>query len=357
MGQADKRKTIKNILMIYLNTRLVILILMILANSILPSTSVLYDNVFELYDNEHYLSIAENGYIHKYQYAFFPLTSMLVKLLSKPGFLIANQLFVIITGFLLYSLSTKNFKLQNPLFVTALWFISPISVFTCMFYSEALFVFLTVLAYYLYKNQKHYLLLGTTLGLSVMARNLGSVLFFTIFIFMLIDAIRGKEKIKNIIMSYVPATIISCIYPIYLYIKTGDLLYFATVQFEFWNRKITSCFTIVFDSIKLLLNDFNILYCFNFVLTFIIISVTIYLIIKNRKNKNYYDMYLYMLLTIIAICSSIRDVSDATTSFYRYLYGCFPIYFIMPHTKLSKYLHNIFFILITVTFLMGIYFF
>lgn len=357
MNNYDKQKRILEILKIFLTTRLVLIILMVLSNIILQSSHNLYKNVFELFDNEHYLSIAKNGYLFNMQFAFFPLTPFLIRVFSKIGFIIINQIFTILTGYLLYLLSKDVFKEKDTLFATVLWFISPISIFTCMFYSETLFVFLTLLAYYLYKNQKHYLLLGITLGLSVLTRSLGSMLFFTIFIFMFINMLKKKEKIKNIIMAYIPATIISCLYPIYLYIKTGNLFYFVDVQYKFWARKTTSIITIFFDSLKLLLKSPNVLYILNFVLTFAIIFSILYLIYKNRNKTIYYDMFLYALLTIISICSTIRFSSDATTSFYRYIYACFPIYFILPHRKWIKNAHIILTACITAIFLLGIYFF
>ena len=314
MNNSYKSNKFWNILKIFLCTRLILILLMIIANYLLPHTTTLYNSVFGLFDNEHYLNIAKYGYLHNMEFAFFPLTPLLIRVLSKWGFIIINHIITFATGYLLYLLSKNIFKKEDTLFPTILWFISPISIFTCMFYSEGLFVFLTVLAYYLYKTKKNYLLLGITLGLSVLTRSLGSMLFFTIFIFMLISVFKKKEKFKNIIITYVPATIISCLYPIYLYTKTGNLFYFVDVQFEFWLRKKTTIVTIFFDSLKALLKNPNILFVINFGLTFAIIGLIIYLIWKNRKNNTYYDLILYTTLTIISICSTIRTTADATTS-------------------------------------------
>lgn len=348
---------IKVILKKYIKTRLLLIILIITASIILPYTDNIYNTVFELFDNEHYLNIAKNGYQHNYEYAFFPLTAIIIKFFGKIGFIIINQLCVIASGYLLYLLSKNTFKTKNHYFATTLWFISPIAIFTCMFYSEALFIFLTLLAYYLYKNQKHYFSLGIVLGLSVLTRNLGSMLFFTIFIFMFIKMLRKKEKFRNILITYIPATIISCLYPIYLYLKTNNPLYFIDVQFDYWWRVNTNIFKIMFDSFKLLLSNPNIFFVFNFLLTFALIGYIIYLIFKGKKQKNYYDMYLYMLLTIISICSTIRGNPDATASFYRYIYGCFPIYFLIPHKKWCYNTQIFLSTCITIIFLAGIYFY
>lgn len=352
MLKDENKIAIRKILLLYIKTRLVLLIIMTLLSFIFPSI-----NALRLFDNEHYLNIAKNGYVFDYQYAFFPLTALLIKYLGKAGFIIINQICVIASGYLLYLLSKKVFNQKALYFPSTLWFLSPISVFTCLFYSEALFVFLTLMAYYLYKNKKHYLILGITLGLSVMTRNLGSMLFFTIFIFMFVNMLRKGERFKNILITYIPATIISCIYPIYLYLKTGNALYFVDVQFDYWARINTNIFTIIFYSFNLLLKNPHILYVFNFILTFSLIGYIVYLLIQNRKNRKYYDIYLYMILTIIAVCSTIRSTADATTSFYRYLYGCFPIYFIIPEKDWCTITHILLTLFISIIFLLGIYFF
>ena len=62
-------------------------------------------------------------------------------------------------------------------------------------------------------------------------------------------------KFKNILITYIPATIISCIYPIYLYFKTGNPLYFVDVQFEYWGKIATNIFTVFFKAGKIIFND------------------------------------------------------------------------------------------------------
>ncbi len=220
------KKIMKDIFKFYLITRIFLVILMIIANKLLPNLNTQYSNVLGLFDNEHYLSIAMNGYNNDFLYAFFPLTPLLIRYLGKIGAIIVNQLCVLLSGYLFYLLSKEYYNDKKPLFSSILWFLSPVSIFTCMFYSESLFIFLTLFAFYIYKKKKNYLFLGIILGLSVLARSLGSMLFFSIFICMFINFIKKKEKFKNILITFIPATIISCLYPLYLYVQTGNPLYF-----------------------------------------------------------------------------------------------------------------------------------
>jgi len=243
--------SLKYIFKLYLITRIILILLMVISEFALSSgISSIYYHVFDLFDNEHYLNIAKFGYTKEFEYAFFPLIPLLIRYLGKIGFLFFNQIWVFCSGFLLYLISDKIFKMKENYYPTLLYFISPISIFTCMFYTEGLFLFLTILSFYLFKNKKNYLALGITLGLSVLTRSLGSMLFFSIFVFMAIDWFKKKEKFKNILLTYIPATIISCLYPIYLYTRTGDLLYFMTVQYTHWGRISTNVFTIFFDVFK-----------------------------------------------------------------------------------------------------------
>lgn len=349
----------KYILKLYLITRIILVILLILSEFALSNRSLgIYHHVFDLFDNEHYLNIAKYGYMNNSEYAFFPLTSLLIRYLGKIGFMILNQICVFCSGILLYLISDKIFKNKNNYFATFLYFISPISIFTCMFYSEGLFLFLTILAFYLYKSKKSYLALGITLGLSVLTRSLGSMLFFAIFIFMVIDLFKKKEKFKNILITYIPATIISCLYPIYLYVKTGDFLYFLNVQYTHWGRVNTNIFTIMFDAFKYIFTDgSNFILILEYFIVFGLIIYVFWFIIRHRKEKKYYEIFLYMILSLISICSTIRGNIHALASFYRYIFGCFPIYFMFKKHELSFLLISLLTFFVSIFFLLGVYFF
>lgn len=350
--------SLKQLFKYYFISRIILIIFLILAEFLLVNKPLgEYNHVFELFDNEHYLSIARDGYVYEYQYAFFPMIPFLIRYLGEIGFLIVNQIFVFLTGVLLYLISDRILGKKDKYYATLLYFISPISIFTCMFYSEGLFLFLTVLAFYLYKSKNNYLALGVTLGLAVLTRNLGSMLFFAIFVFMIIDWVKKKEKFKNILITYIPATIISCIYPIYLYIKMGDFLYFMNVQYIYWNRINTSIFTILFDVTKMLFNNPSLMFIIDYFITFGLIFYIFYYIFKHRRDKKYYELFLYIIFSLVAICSSIRSNEQALASFYRYIFGCFPIYFMVKKNFFTFELMMILSVFITIFFLVGYHFY
>lgn len=358
VDKENNKDVLKKIFKMFLITRIILVIFLIVAEVVLSNADISqYKHVFDLFDNEHYLNIANNGYTYMHEFAFFPLTPLLIRCLGKTGFLILNQVFVFLSGFLMYLISKDIYKKEDVYWPTIFFFISPISIFTCMFYSEALFIFLTILAFYLYKSKKNYFVLGITLGLSVLNRSLGSMLFFTIFIFMFINFIKKKEKFKNILITYIPATIISCLYPLYLYEKTGDLLYFANVQYEFWGRINTNIFTIFIDAFKLTLNNPALVHVLDYIVVFGLVIYIFYYVFKHRKDNKNYEMFVYVIFSILAICSTIRNNADAFASFYRYIFGCFPIYFMMKKNYATFILMILYTVFVTYFFLMGFYYF
>ena len=182
-----KKEVLKKILKYYIITRLILVVFLIVFKFILPYSSLEYKNIFMLFDNEYYLEIAKNGYSSNHLYAFFPLVPLLIRYLGRIGFILLNQVLTILSSYIIYIIDKDIFKNKDNYKVVLLWLISPISIFTMMFYTEGLFVFLTLLAYLLYKRKKNYLLLGIIIGLSVLTRNLGSMLFLMIVIFMIIN--------------------------------------------------------------------------------------------------------------------------------------------------------------------------
>lgn len=348
----------KKILKYYLITRICLLCFMCVAEFIISNSNLSdYDDVLRLFDNVHYLNIAKYGYSEKMQYAFFPLTPLLIRYLGKVGFIIFNQIIVFGSGYLLYLISKDILKKENAFFASVIYFISPIAVFTCMFYSEALFLFLTILSFYLFKTRKSYLLLGITLGLAVSTRSLASMLFFTIFIFMFIDFVKGREKFKNILITYIPATIISCLYPIFLYFETGNALYFIDVQFEYWGKMQTNIFTIFIDSAVMLFKDFHIICFLDLILVFCLFIFIFSYIIKHRKDKDYYELFVYLILTLLAISNVIWKGHTSVASLYRYIFGCFPLYFLYKNKSFNVILMIGISGFVSFMFLLGFYFY
>lgn len=289
-------------------------------------------SIFFNFDATHYINIAINGYTRSYQYAFFPLYPLLIRLFSVlgvpyvvSGVLISNLLHIA-SGLILLVLNNKYLK-QKEEALLLVFFLSFNSVFFSSVYTESLFLFLTLLSFTLYKN-KNWILSGILLGLSVATRNIGSLLFFAIFIELLIN----KEKFLNIIKMYIPATIISLIYPIYLYIYTGNFFKFASVQKECWGAEFTNPLSAIIRDIKVFFLSKQPIFSIVVIFSFISIYIALYLIVKNFKKENI-ALIIYMLLGVLVPLLSSKIFSfdtltgmPSTTSLFRYIFALFPIY-------------------------------
>lgn len=122
---------------------------------------------------------------------------------------------------------------------------------------------------------------------------------------------------------FVPATLISCMYPLFLYSKLGNWHYFIDVQYEYWDRAKSNFVVIV-------LKDFQMATVnpITFIFTYISLVICIYIIYQAIREGGNHDLILYAIFSFLAIYTTYRvsDYNLPSTSFYRYFYGLFPIY-------------------------------
>ena len=360
MFKIDK-KDIKEITIYFIISRLLIFVFVYLCSEKLQSQGL---NFWTLNDSNHYLNIATNGYQTAYEIAFFPLLPLLIHFFGKIPVVILNIIISYISCFLIYDLIKEIFPNKSPLLMTKIWIYNPIAVFTCMLYTESIFVFLTLLTFYLYRKKEKYLLQGILLGLAVCTRAPAAILFFVLFIFMVINIYKKQETIKNLLIMYIPATIISCIYPIYLQISVGKWNAFSIVQYECWNKAHSNIFKTIWYSIYGIYShsgQYGIICIADTLFYFFFIGLIIYSIIKYRKDKSKYDILLFTLLTLLVVSStcvtSNTTGTSATVSYYRYFYGCIGYILLLPDNKIYYYLQRIIFFITTCLFLMNYYFF
>lgn len=320
----EEKKVYKNIFFVFIISRVV---LFALATVISEGN---YQNVFFNFDIEHYLAISRTGYTESIT-AFFPMIPLLMKffdLFGIPvlGVMIINNIAALFSAILLY-------KLTNDFTAAKLFLFSPIAVFTFIAYTESIFILLTLLVLYLYKNEK-YIAAGVCLGLGVCCRNMTAMLFFAIFVIMAIKFSQKKLSIIPILKMYIPATLISLIYPIYLQINFGNWKAFMDVQFQYWGRKSSNILTAIMADIKFLsvsespLQKAQVIY--QFILLALMLALIVFSIKKIWKTKDeiHAISVLYLILSLFVIYSSVRmpEVSIPSASFYRYFYACTSVY-------------------------------
>lgn len=300
----------------------------------------LYGSLYYQYDGIHYTNVGTEGYQEAKLYAFFPLFPLVIRFFALIGLpvagpLLLNHLLTLMIAFLIYHIVAEDLGrgAQQGLYGALLWVFSPLSVSTCILYSEAIFVFLTTGAYALYLR-KRYVTAGIFLGLAIDARSMGAMLFAA---FLAVEAYRflRKRDARNLLDAVkllVPAGILGALYPLYLQIKLGNWHYFVDVQYELWARSKSN----VFD---MMVRDFS-----NFssnaltvVFTYLSLAACLWILYHAIRGHGDKVLILYLIFTILMVFSTARDHgSVGSFSFYRYLFGCSSVYLLLEGDKLSK---------------------
>lgn len=320
-----KKNNLKKILICFLLSRLVLVIFLIIKGDL---------SIFELYDATHYIEMARSGYSSPFLYAFFPLYPILIKFVTLliPSYQISGALISNICSFLSLLILDDMTKDKENFWYIICFVFSPILAYTSIVYTESLFMLLTLLGYYLYKKDK-YILSAIVVGLSILTRNSGIILWGAIGLDMLYRLFITKDKtikFKNILFFGLISLLIGMIYPTYLYIKTGNFLEFASVQYEYWSRESGHFIDNIYKDIKVLIRNPKTRYTniVTFVQNWGSFFFTMILSIKIFKKDK--AASIYMLVSLIAFTSTYRDINVweplASISLFRYVLNLFPIY-------------------------------
>ena len=324
------KKDYKFLILLFLVSRLVCVAITFIGKG--------YPQCLQIFDAEWYIKIAENGYFNSATYSFFPLLPLLIRYIGIPGTIAVNQAAFLGSMVLLYSLVEKY---ESRKYALVLFAFSPVSFFSILLYTESLFFFFTIASYWMYANRKFGIVAGILLGLGVATRNSGSILFFAMFIGMCYLWYKHETGFLKIVLTYIPATLISVLFPLYLQLEKGSWKLFVDSQYTDWGRGKVWPFEIIKYEIALFKDptlepDEVVLFALNeffsvAILVFIVYLLVIKLIpyLKNKEiNADYLVSAVYLLGSVIAFNATVRVVPHAApmTSFYRYYLGLFPIF-------------------------------
>lgn len=210
--------------------------------STLPPSGKFNNNFWESlgnWDGGHYLGIAQTGYSEQFQYAFFPLYPLAIKLLNQvtQNYLLAAILISIAATFLglhlLYKMVAIDFdkKIAEKTVLALLFF--PTSFFLLTAYSEGLFLFLVIVAFYFLRQNKLFWA-SVAVALASATRLVGLAVVFALWIDVLTK--QGLNR-KNWYILLAPSGFI--LYCIFLYQQTGDPFYFITAE-NHWLRTLVT---------------------------------------------------------------------------------------------------------------------
>ena len=332
----ERKKLLRNyvdVIAVFLASRVCFIVIIFLAGKSISELP-------EVFDGGLYNMIAENGYNQVHLTNFFPMIPLIIRYLGGYALIAINQICLFISMVLLKKLLENEHKTSSAGLILLIFAFSPVSYFSFVEYTESIFFVLSFSAFYLFVKNKLPWLMGILLGLSVFTRNTGSIVFFALFIGMVIRWIRKETGFLNIIAAYVPATIISILYPVYLQFTFGSWKVFLDVQFDNWYRERSNLFKTYCTSFKMLFTDayeFDIysltLFRINEVMTILITAFLLCLCVKEiRKLKNIslpsIVSVLVIVFSIVLISSTINppEVAAPTRSFYRYYLGMFPAF-------------------------------
>lgn len=185
------------------------------------------------WDGNHYLSIAQNGYLG-FQYAFFPLYPLLIRILSflTQNYLLSAIIISLVSTFLsikiFYRLVSLEFNKEVAFESTSFLLIFPTSFFLLTAYTEGLFLLLAVSTFYFIKKDN--LMLATLFAaLATATRFAGIALSFALLSYAISRF--GFKKSWFVIFSF--SGLIG--YSIFQLVQIGDPFYFIEAQ-KHWQR-------------------------------------------------------------------------------------------------------------------------
>ncbi len=285
---------------------------------------------FSNWDGGHYLGIAQFKYSEKFQYAFFPLYPIAINFISKitHNFLFASIFISIVSSFIgfqiLYRLISFEFdrKFAEKVIVNLLFF--PTSFYFLTAYSEGLFFFLSICAFYFFRR-KSFLLTTIFIILSCMTRLSGLALALGIIIEVITTT--GFNK-KNWFLILSPLGFLA--YCFYLYQQTGDPFYFIFAEGH-WQRNLSIPFTGFWETIKNLSTPGFISSNINSVIDLLFAVFGLGFAIRSFRFLPI-SYCIYFLISVL-----LPLFTPSLVSMPRFLLPLFPIFILISNIK-NKYL-------------------
>lgn len=269
------------------------------------------------WDGQHFLQIAEKGYLMPYQLAFFPLYPLLISFfgsilhlsLLTTGVLL-NWILLIVAFVFLYKLLILSYSKKDSIWILVLILCFPLSFFYLTLYSESLFFCLSILSLFYYQKKKYWLSIFFLILVSS-TRMVGIALIGAV----LIDLYLKKKPFDKFLLSFFGIGIFAW----YGYFKTGIL--FSIIYAEsHWERLVTLPGFAIYNSLSVIFREgisFK-----NYALAIDLVLVLFVLVILFRSYRVIPKLYFYY-----ALLSLLIPLSTSTfLSFPRFILVIFPLF-------------------------------
>lgn len=202
------------------------------------------------WDSRHYIAIANDGYTavgdERLRLVFFPLYPLLMRILSpvtggnvfRAGLLISLLCSALSTG-LLYDLAHAVYGRRTAKMACAYFLLSPLSVFLCCAYTEALFICLTLGAFVLLRRGHPWA--AALCGMLSAFTRMPGVIVAGLFIIAAIGRYGRRElRARDVLACVAQVMIVFCglfAYWAINWLVTGDPLMYMTYQKENWYQQ------------------------------------------------------------------------------------------------------------------------
>ncbi len=283
------------------------------------------------WDSFWYLDIAQNGYSLKenqwglYNIVFFPLYPPLIKLaifLTAGNFILAgwvlNIAFLFLSLFYFFKLVKEFHPEINPYLPILFLLIFPTAFFLNAIYTESLFLFLSLAAFY-YAPKKKFLYAGIFGLLASLTRVTGILLFIPlIWEYLKENGFKIKSVLNLKILPFFLIPLGTFGFFLYHYFKFGNFFLFFEVE-KNWGR----AFSLQKGHFDLFSNPAIVNFCSDAL--FIIFILAAILLVFKKLRVSY---GLYMVATVAIALSSGTFMSIG-----RYILTLFPIYILLASIK------------------------
>ena len=299
------------------------------------------------WDTRHYMNIAENGYTavgdERLQLVFFPLYPLLMRAFSVLtggdvfyGGLLVSLLCSTVSAGLLYDLVCRLYGEKSGALAVAYFLLSPLSVFLCCAYTEALFICLTLAAIVLlYRG--HPWLAAVCGMLSAFTRMPGAVVAGLFIIAAIGQFGKGKLRARDVASCVAQVMIVFMGLVLYWginYVVTGDPMTYLTYQKENWYQAPGSFWQTTENTAYYFLTtmgDGDWLYTWGFQLLCIFY---VYALLAAGQRKLPFDLAAYSFVYVAVVLAPTWLLSGP-----RYLYALAPLPMLQARMHKGAFMH------------------
>lgn len=326
-------KLYQNITVLFAIWFLIVIIIFYFGFSSFPdssSASGVFLNNLANWDGGHYNRIAKFGYQEKFQYAFFPLYPMTIRLLSliTQNYLLSSVIISVISAFfslqIMYKLISDDFS--KNLAEGAVWqmLFFPTSFFLLTAYSEGLFLLFAVSSFYFFKKKKFFVT-ALLIALASLTRVIGLAVMAAILIEIFLSGINRKNWV--ILLS--PTAFL--IYCLYLFQETHNPLYFIVAE-SHWQRIVSFPWVGFWETIQSLSRSNFINQYFSSFWDLIFAIFGLGIIIRGAR----FLPRLYLSYSLFAL--AIPLLTPSLSSVPRFLLPIFPIFIVIAKIKNKNFI-------------------